>query len=394
MQRSRDRAVDAGVAQRSGRRRDDVVEGGGARIAVALLVDQHEWPVALQRLVHLAAERLRPLPRRKGGAVHVQQKGARRTRLGRGVRAAQLLATGLGDPSRHRSRAGVVPREVDVKAPLGRERRRRRAEEVAREEDGLVCAGRLPRAKQLGDEQPHRAHLEGPQPVPRHQRRREDMLAQLVGALGTVDVERHSAVRRVRLQQQNQRPLPLNRGAQLAQAVAGAHVVGGGCAVGDGGRARQQHDHGLRVAHMLLQPRGVVQVVHVQEGRDVLDIPLQLPLERLCLVLPARPHVGEEDVVPVHRGQSVTRWGVAKREAAGEHRPSGSPIAEMTRALLSLGLGLARVTRRETERCSVPPLDSRLRLRADSSAGSQRAKSRSASLMMPLRCLRRRCSRT
>mmetsp|Transcript_28039 Transcript_28039/g.94153 ORF Transcript_28039/g.94153 Transcript_28039/m.94153 type:complete len:221 (-) Transcript_28039:1932-2594(-) len=220
------------------------------------------------------------------------------------------------------------------------------------------------------------------------------MLAQLVGALGTVDVERHSAVRRVRLQQQNQRPLPLNRGAQLAQAVAGAHVVGGGCAVGDGGRARQQHDHGLRVAHMLLQPRGVVQVVHVQEGRDVLDIPLQLPLERLCLVLPARPHVGEEDVVPVHRGQSVTRWGVAKREAAGEHRPSGSPIAEMTRALLSLGLGLARVTRRETERCSVPPLDSRLRLRADSSAGSQRAKSRSASLMMPLRCLRRRCSRT
>mmetsp|Transcript_28037 Transcript_28037/g.94130 ORF Transcript_28037/g.94130 Transcript_28037/m.94130 type:complete len:609 (-) Transcript_28037:703-2529(-) len=124
------------------------------------------------------------------------------------------------------------------------------------------------------------------------------MLAQLVGALGTVDVERHSAVRRVRLQQQNQRPLPLNRGAQLAQAVAGAHVVGGGCAVGDGGRARQQHDHGLRVAHMLLQPRGVVQVVHVQEGRDVLDIPLQLPLERLCLVLPARPHVGEEDVVP------------------------------------------------------------------------------------------------
>ena len=208
-------------------------------------------PVSPSQPPHLAAERLRPLPRRKGGAVQVQQKGARRTRLGRVVRAAQLLATGLGDPSRHRSRAGVVPREVDVKAPLGRERRRRRAEEVAREEDGLVCAGRLPRAKQLDDQQLHRAHLEGAQPVPRHQRRREDMLAQLVGALGTVDVERHSAVRRVRLQQQNQRPLPLNlstalcsrrsalfsaraasllnRGAQLAQAVAGAHVVGGGC---------------------------------------------------------------------------------------------------------------------------------------------------------------------
>mmetsp|Transcript_45516 Transcript_45516/g.146628 ORF Transcript_45516/g.146628 Transcript_45516/m.146628 type:complete len:402 (+) Transcript_45516:273-1478(+) len=298
VQRGRDRAVDARLTQRGGRRRDDVVEGGGARIAVAPLVDQHERPVALQRLVHLAAEHLRPLPRRKGGAVQVQQKGARRTRLGRVVRAAQLLATGLGDPSRHRSRAGVVPREVDVEAPLGRERRRRRAEEVAREEDGLVCAGRLPRAKQLDDQQLHRAHLEGAQPVPRHQRRREDMLAQLVGALGTVDVERHSAVRRVCLQQQNQRPLPLNRGAQLAQAVAGAHVVGGGCAVGDGGRARQQHDHGLRVADVLLQPRGVVQVVDIKEGRDVLHVPLQLPLERLCLVLPARPHVGEEDVVP------------------------------------------------------------------------------------------------
>ena len=48
-------------------------------------------------------------------------------------------------------------------------------------------------------------------------------------------------------------------------------------------------------------------------------------------------------MVPVHRGQSVTRWGVAEREAAGEHRPSGSPIAEMTRAYTRVIWGRSRV---------------------------------------------------
>mmetsp|Transcript_38631 Transcript_38631/g.118748 ORF Transcript_38631/g.118748 Transcript_38631/m.118748 type:complete len:250 (+) Transcript_38631:140-889(+) len=245
VQRGRDRAVDARLTQRGGRRRDDVVEGGGARIAVAPLVDQHERPVALQRLMHLAAERLRPLPRRKGGAVQVQQKGARRTRLGRVVRAAQLLATGLGDPSRHRSRAGVVPREVDVKAPLGRERRRRRAEEVAREEDGLVCAGRLPRAKQLDDQQLHRAHLEGAQPVPRHQRRGKDLRPQLRGAGGPVHLEGDASVRRVGLEDEEEGLAPRDGGVELPQAVGAPKVVrprpsGWRGGTGAGGRGASQ----------------------------------------------------------------------------------------------------------------------------------------------------------